>query len=233
MTVCSKCKIDKPDSSFSFKNKKEGVRKPWCKSCVKVSSASYYQRNKETIIKKTNEYRKNNLDLYADATRRWRDKNPEYYERAKELLYEWKRKNPDRIKAIDARKYAKHRVSDRKRRAVKYEQNKESVKAANKAYKINNRHLYAAYSHNRRARKLASSGKLSPGLSLKLYELQKGMCPCCGKPLGDDFHIDHIVPLSKGGANEDWNIQLLRSSCNLRKNAKDPIEYMQENGFLL
>ena len=88
-------------------------------------------------------------------------------------------------------------------------------------------------SQNRRARKLANGGKLSKGLSAKLFKLQKGKCPCCNQPLGDDYHMDHIMPLAKGGANEDLNIQLLRQQCNQQKSAKDPIEFMQSRGKLL
>ena len=45
--------------------------------------------------------------------------------------------------------------------------------------------------------------------------------------------IDHIVPLAKGGSDGPENIQLLCAHCNRRKSAKDPIVFMQENGFLL
>ena len=75
--------------------------------------------------------------------------------------------------------------------------------------------------------------KLSRGLVAKLLKLQRGLCPCCAQPLGDDFHLDHIVPLSKGGRHIDENIQLLRSKCNFSKNAKDPVDYMQSKGFLI
>jgi 5-methylcytosine-specific restriction endonuclease McrA len=86
---------------------------------------------------------------------------------------------------------------------------------------------------NRRALKRVNGGKLSKGLAEKLFKLQKGKCPCCHQPLGENYHLDHIVPLALGGSNTDDNIQLLRSSCNNQKSAKHPIDFMQQRGFLL
>ena len=53
------------------------------------------------------------------------------------------------------------------------------------------------------------------------------------KPLGNDYHLDHINPLALGGSKTDEKIQLLRATCNLQKNAKHPVDFMQSRGFLL
>lgn len=89
------------------------------------------------------------------------------------------------------------------------------------------------YEHNRRASKREVGGKLSKGLSERLFKLQRGKCACCGLPLGDDYHLDHIMPLALGGVNADTNMQLLRQSCNNQKYAKHPVDFMQSRGFLL
>lgn len=46
----------------------------------------------------------------------------------------------------------------------------------------------------------------------------RGICPGClrGKHF-EDFHLDHIVPKTKGGADYDHNIQLLCHNCNVTK----------------
>ncbi len=33
----------------------------------------------------------------------------------------------------------------------------------------------------------------------------------------DDLHIDHVVPVSRGGLTEPENLQTLCAPCNLRK----------------
>jgi 5-methylcytosine-specific restriction endonuclease McrA len=113
--------------------------------------------------------------------------------------------------------------------------NAEKMKAWRDAWRLANPENTAIASNNRRSRKLSSAGRghLSSGLTLKLYELQQGKCPCCGDLLGSDYHLDHIMPLALGGSNTDENMQLLRRRCNSQKHSKHPIDFMQERGFLL
>jgi 5-methylcytosine-specific restriction endonuclease McrA len=47
------------------------------------------------------------------------------------------------------------------------------------------------------------------------------MCGVGAEAPGVIMHIDHIVPLAKGGKNELDNLQLLCGKCNLKKGAKD------------
>lgn len=111
--------------------------------------------------------------------------------------------------------------------------NREKVRAFAAKWQKLNLEKRRVMAHNRRARKREAGGVLSQGLAEKLFVLQGGKCPCCKKPLGDGFHLDHIVPLALGGPNINSNMQLLRAKCNLQKNASHPIEFMQSRGFLL
>ena len=43
--------------------------------------------------------------------------------------------------------------------------------------------------------------------------------------VGEKYHRDHIVPLSKGGGSEPGNIQLLCRWCNLSKGNKTDAEF--------
>ena len=80
---------------------------------------------------------------------------------------------------------------------------------------------------------LQSSGKISKDIAKRLMVLQKRKCACCEVIISKEYHIDHIMPIALGGSNTDDNIQLLCKSCNLRKSAKHPIDYMQSIGKLL
>lgn len=132
--------------------------------------------------------------------------------------------------AWNAANPAKHRAADAKWLAA----NPGKRQATTAAWAAANPEARRIRCQNRRARKREAGGKLSKGLTDRLFKLQKGKCACgCKQPLGDDYHLDHIMPIILGGVNEDWNIQLLRSLCNQQKHAKHPIDFMQQRGFLL
>ena len=84
-----------------------------------------------------------------------------------------------------------------------------------------------------RRRRIADSGSLSKNVAEIKGKFQRGRCACCGVKLNGAHHIDHIIPIALGGTNTDDNIQLLCPSCNLRKSAKHPVDYMQSLGYLL
>lgn len=232
--TCTRCRLEKPVAQFSFKNKSQGIRKTWCKQCVKDSSAIYYIKNKQKIKEKTNAYRLDHLDLYKQATAKWRAENPSHYlDVAKAQTYAWRKRNPEAIKRIESRAYYKNRDNKLVARRAHYLKFRERHLARAFDRRKLNKESRRIWSQNRRARKLQSGGKLSTNIKSRLFSLQKGKCACCGKSLGSNYHLDHIIPLVLGGPNEDSNIQLLRAECNLKKNAKHPIDYMQSKGFLL
>lgn len=55
-----------------------------------------------------------------------------------------------------------------------------------------------------------------------IWERDGGVCMKCGKKLDKrNFHVDHIIPLAKGGAEWDLNnLELSCPECNLTKGDK-------------
>lgn len=142
--------------------------------------------------------------------------------------------NREKHSISSASYYAANREKVRARAAGYYAANKDEYSIRSAKWHAANPEARRIREQNRRARKREVGGKLSGGLAERLFKLQRGKCACgCGQPLGDVYHLDHIMPLALGGTNTDNNIQLLRQRCNNQKHAKHPIDFMQQRGFLL
>lgn len=197
-----------------------------CPACAKEYNAAYRERHKEEIVRRR--AAKSEEKKAYDAE--YRVKNAD----AKKAYFAAHYKeNREKILAYQADYYRANTEKVKERAAAWYANNPERVKAIMAAWRKANVAARRIIEHNREAQKRVNGGKLSSGLSERLFVLQKGRCACCGEPLGDNYHLDHIMPISLGGANEDWNIQLLRQRCNNQKRAKHPVEFMRQRGKLL
>jgi len=78
---------------------------------------------------------------------------------------------------------------------------------------------------NRRARIAGVDGVISRDDLDRLVEILGSCCLACGSVA--PFTIDHVVPLSKGGANRPENLQLLCRPCNERKYTRT-VDYRTE-----
>lgn len=65
-------------------------------------------------------------------------------------------------------------------------------------------------------------GKLSNGIIKELLIRQNFKCAYCSIDITDSRHVDHIVPIAKGGMNIDSNVQLLCPKCNIAKSDSHP-----------
>jgi 5-methylcytosine-specific restriction endonuclease McrA len=152
-----------------------------------------------------------NPEKRRETTKKYREKNPEA---CKEAYLKWQEKEKARGWAVK-KAYDLANPEQRKARALKWAKN--------------NPEYMKMLKHRRRG---------APGTFTKkdidfLMKSQRGKCVSCFISLIGGKHIDHITPIARGGTNHPANIQLLCPDCNRRKGAKDPIDFMQERGFLL
>ncbi len=59
---------------------------------------------------------------------------------------------------------------------------------------------------------------ISEEIKITVWRRDKGQCVKCGSRV--DLEYDHIIPVSKGGANTVRNIELLCEKCNRKKSNK-------------
>lgn len=71
----------------------------------------------------------------------------------------------------------------------------------------------------RKARKL---GQLIERVDPRIvYQMHGGRCGICSEFVGEDsFHVDHVIPLSKGGPHGYINVQPAHPTCNIAKGAR-------------
>ena len=205
---CPECGTSKPLSCF-YKNRAiaSGVS-AHCKDCTKARVKSWREQNPERKAAAAKLWYNENKGAISEArvARYWADP---YKYRA--MTREYVASLPmDRRAAMDAR------VKDWNR---KNPERYQTIQRAGKA--------------RRRSREARASGKHTAADIRALLDLQRGSCAVCKCNLPKGYHVDHVIPLSKGGGNDRMNLQLLCRHCNVTKNARDPLEFMQSRGFLL
>lgn len=213
MKKCSSCKTLKPLSEFGKRSASKDGLMYACKSCWNSKNA--IRASKPEYKARKAFYAETHKDQHKESVKKYKAKNAEII-RKKNAAY----------RAMNAKKLKETELAWRNA-------NKERIRATGDRWRKNNPEAAREIVRTRRARRASVGGTLSTGLREILFKKQKGKCACCGLPLGMDFHLDHIIPLAKGGENIDSNIQLLRATCNRIKAAKHPIDFMQERGFLL
>ena len=58
-----------------------------------------------------------------------------------------------------------------------------------------------------------------------IYDSQEGRCWWCQKLVGDNYHLDHRIPLARGGRDILANLVVSCPECNKDKRAKMPWEF--------
>lgn len=176
-------------------------------------------------------------------------RDPSSREYMRQYNKKYKEDNSDRLKAEAAERYRQNRskMLDRfaQRRAEnlsKYRErerqysieNKEAKREYHAKWRVLNKDKCRAIGSNYRARQKMADGICSSEEFAKIISSQKFRCANCRCDLiKSGHHRDHIMPLYLGGSNWPNNIQALCPSCNVRKNAKDPVDWARQNGRLL
>lgn len=166
---------------------------------------------------------------------------------ARAISLKWKNKNRARTRKTALDKYYADPAAAAKKSAIYYLENTDKLRTASRIYyaenvdhcrsrnrqwKSENKEQVLVLNHRYRAKHRGVEGTHGIDDIERIFSQQKGKCAVCRTPLGPNRHRDHIVPLSRGGSNWAKNIQLLCPPCNLSKNARDPVEFMQSVGFL-
>lgn len=204
MKRCSQCKKEKPETDFHKDATASDGRRSACKICRNKSHRAYCLANKEKKAAYAKAYEKANRQDILARHKKWRLANKE--------------KETARIKAW--------RLA-----------NKEKKTAYDKAYRLANKKKIVAYrkangdkrnARNRKYEALKVGNNHEPYKDMEIFERDGWICGICGLKIDKRLKrpnllsksIDHIIPLSKGGADAPINLQAAHLICNIGKHTK-------------
>lgn len=166
-------------------------------------------------------WRANNPEAAAimsrKAARKHRAKNPEKHNLLAKI---WRVANPERVKEV-ARKWRQDNI----------ENVRADVAKRTSAWRAKNPERRRATENLRRARKKSADGHYTALDIFNTLVRQNYECAgiSCAKSITKHYTIDHILPLSRGGSNWPYNIQLLCRSCNSKKGVRTMDEWIADS----
>lgn len=210
-----------------------------CAACARARVKRWREANPERAKAATAAWAEKNLARRLAMNAIWRNNNPDkvraiskrYTDSHKAALAmrakEWAGKNPEKIVAASKAYASANPDKLVQTRRKHYTKNAEAYRARSRQRSEKHPEYNRLSAHIRRARKFSAGGVLPKDIEAKLWGFQQGLCACCGAPLVGKLHVDHVIPLSKGGDNTEANVQLLLQSCNQQKHNKLPADYMR------
>ena len=188
----------------------------------KAYRAQYYQEHKAEHkayqIRYRAEHRaeRNAYDAkyYADHRDKCIDYGVQYYAEHK-----------DQKRAYDILYQAAHKDVKRAHNAKYQAEHEDELRVYRAAYRQTDtgRAAKAASGHNRRVS--LAGAPLTAAAILEVKAEHGGICPYCNRQIAGG-HIDHVVPVSKGGTNDRENLVWACAPCNMQKHDKGLIEFM-------
>lgn len=185
-----------------------------------------YHADSEAARQKQRDYLKANPERAREYSRR-------NYERHREARNAYNRaywaEHSEELKAKNRAWYADNHEHMRAYELGRRDSRKEYKREYNLAYYKTERgkNSMKAYRHRRRA-KIRSGRCIGADLTTiraaQTDKLGRLICWACGKPITDKPHLDHWIPLEKGGAHDAGNLHYMHAKCNLSKGSKHPTE---------
>lgn len=172
------------------------------------------------------ELEKDESEFYVDNNRK---RGFTYY--CKKCIYKfqvnYRKDNLDKIKIWKTNSRIKNSEKILEHYRSFREANRERLREQYKQYYKNNLEKFRVRGHNRYAIKKSGDVTILTTLFLEdlLYQ-QNNKCFYCKNEL-NKYHIEHLIPLARGGEHKEYNIVLSCPTCNLAKRDKMPDMFLQ------
>jgi len=129
-------------------------------------------------------------------------------------------KNRDKKK--DSERHIRNKEINNLKARERYWKTRENSLSKHREWTAKNLPIKALIERRRRAVAASADGDHCVSDILNIFTNQNGLCAMCFSDVSLEYHVDHIIPLSKGGSNWPENLQILCPSCNCKKGSKCP-----------
>ena len=228
--VCNKCKVDKNIDEFNKRKESKDGKQP---ACIKCQKTYYTKHAKEQAIKKKKyraehtkeaaaygkEYRAKNSKKISARNKAYNIKYPERKSDRGKLYY---KNNKEKIAAYAKEHNTLHAEKIAAYAKIYYKNNKEERNAYSKKYRKEHKGIINAKTAKRRALKLNATPPEANLENIKaFYKSAQRVSKCLNIP----HHVDHYVPLKRGGLHIETNLQVIPATENLSKGDKLPEDF--------
>ena len=209
--VCTKCGQKFPATREYFHKVRNGL-------CARCKTCACEAKRAERLA---------NPDRQKQTRKRYYESHKEEvntYSRA------WYQENKAQAKETGHRHYLEHKEYIQEKAREWRKLHPEQKLETDRKWRDKNREKVRASNRHRKAVKKSAEGSHTAEDIRTLLKMQKGRCWWCGKPFGQDYHVDHRIPLSRGGSDDASNLVITCPTCNIEKHTRLPSEW---NGRLL
>ncbi len=222
LKVCTECDEDKSVEEFGkyFDNRsKKYYYNSKCKICFSNYMKKYHKDNNEKILKYQKEYREKYKKESAVHGKRYREEHKEELRIYMKKYYE---DNKEKLKKASNQYYKDNEEYIKKYRESIKEHTRNYMKGYHIRYYQDNKDYYRASNASRRAIKL---NQTPPNADKKKIRYMYQTAHKLRELFDVEYHVDHIIPMSKGGLHHEDNLQILTAEENLKKSNKLSSKY--------
>lgn len=196
-----------------FHKYRDGLRSE-CKACRKLVTLADYLKRKPKINQTARAYYAQHREQISQYAKSWREQNQETL-KPKKAAY---------ARANSAKYVQRNRL----RRAA----NPERANEYSRKWRRNNPETRRASSARNKAKRRQVVGTCTPAQWKAKCEYFGWRCYLCGVSLtSKTAHMEHRIPLSRGGTHWPANLAPACVKCNLSKNNKTEAEYRALDRF--
>lgn len=195
-----------------------------CPKCGLIKDIGEFYKNKsrrdgfscyckQCTSEDAHKYHEENKELCKERLNKWRKENAEYV-RIRDKKY--REENPD----IEFERQRRYRETHKERLHLKGQQYREEHRD----------YFYNKARERKLAQQAVSDGTVTLEYEQYLYDEQQGKCAYCGCDLSESGkHLDHIIPIAKGGKHTANNVHWTCPTCNLSKGDKLEEEWLRKS----